>query len=125
MKLLKFKLFAILPLSLLLLNAKSHAQENIAKNYRIKYSFTTFKKSDNTRLLKVEFTATDKKDRKNKLPIYGAEINFTNFNDLAENSLGKVTTDKNGIAKLVLSDSTTFIKDENGNINFEAVFKKT
>ena len=119
----KFSLIAIL--IGLFTNTQTFAQENEAKNFKMLYKFYTTKLPDNSRLLEVSFIAQDKKDRKNKVPVYDAEINFYNVTDEEDILLGTVKTDKNGEAKLTVPPSQEYLKDAEGYINLEAVFNKT
>ena len=73
-KLFKFSIIAVL--IGLFTNTNCIAQDNEAKNFKMLYKFNTIKQADNTRLLEVSFIARHKKDRKNKVPVYEAEINF-------------------------------------------------
>ena len=77
-----FKFTVFIFLIGLFINTDSIAQELDASNYRILYKFNTTKQHDNSRLLEVSFIGRNKKDRKDKLPMYDAEIKFYNvFND--------------------------------------------
>ncbi|WP_456421953.1 hypothetical protein, partial [Lutibacter sp.] len=60
----------------IILNSTCFAQKNDTDNYRMLFNFNTIKQSDNTRLLEVSFIAKNKKNRKDKVPIYNAEIKF-------------------------------------------------
>lgn len=122
-KLFKFSVIAIL--IGLFTNTNSIAQENEAKNFKMLYKFSTTKQADNSRLLEVSFIARHKKDRKNKLPVFEAEINFYNVSDLEDILLGTVKTDKTGFARLILPENQSYVKDIDGYINFKAVFEKT
>lgn len=91
------------------------------KNYRTSFSFKTVKQGDNSRLVEAEFLAKNKKDRKDKLPIYDAEIKF--YND--ETLLGSAKTSKDGIASLIVPKGHTYVTNEEGNITLKAVFEGT
>ena len=65
-------------ITLLLFGVNTLAQEMTVANYKMRYSFNTVKNYDNSRLLKVNFIGVNKKNRKDKVPIYGAEIKFFN-----------------------------------------------
>ena len=122
-KLFKFSVIAIL--IGLFTNAISFAQDNEAKNFRMLYKFSTTKQADNSRLLEVSFIARHKKDRKNKVPVYEAEIEFYNTSEEENILLGKVKTNKKGLARLVLPKNQSYITDSDGYINLEATFEGT
>lgn len=112
-------------LGVLLIVPKSQAQETeefSLKNYRFYFTFETIKQIDDARLLKVSYTAKNKKDRKDILPIYEADINFYNVNDEDDILLGTAQTNKEGIAELLLEKDQILSTDDNGYINFKAVF---
>jgi hypothetical protein len=124
----KFSIIAIL--IGLFVNTQSFAQDdenNIddVNNYKFVYKFITTKQPDNSRLLEVSFIAQHKEDRKNKVPVFDADINFYNTTDEDDILLGTVKTDKEGFARLVLPETQIYITDEENYINFQAVFKKT
>lgn len=122
-KLFKFSVIAIL--IGLFNNTNSIAQDNEAKNFKMLYKFNTTKQADNTRLLEVSFIARHKKDRKNKVPVYQADINFYNTSDEEDVLLSTVKTDKAGFARLILPANQSYLIDAEGYINFKAEFKKT
>ena len=108
----------------LLINTKSIAQEQEFEisDYRMLFNFKTVKNHDNSRLLEVSFIAGNKKDRKDKIPIYEAEIEFLNILDDEEIILGKSKTDKDGIAQVTIPTNQSYLTDVNGNINLMARF---
>ena len=108
-----------------LITANSFAQEFEIKNYRIKFSFNTYKQADNSRLLEVGFIATNKKDRKDKAPIYEADIEFYNVLNDEEVKLGVAKTNKEGVAQLTVPENQSYLTDEEGYINLKAVFEGT
>lgn len=95
------------------------------KNYRIYFKFKTIKQTDNSRILEVSFIARNKKNRKDRVPVYEADIEFYNINIEDEISLGTAKTDKEGFARLVLPVNQKYILDDEGFINFKAVFEGT
>ena len=104
-------------------STNSIAQENDASNYRMLFNVNTVKQYNNTRLLEVSFIGRNKKDRKDKLPIYDAEIKFLNtFND-EEILLGTSKTSKEGIAHITLPENQQYLTDNEGNIILKAVFE--
>jgi len=122
-KLFKFSVIAIL--IGLFTNTDSIAQDNEAKDFKMLYKFSTTKQADNSRLLEVSFIARHKKDRKNKVPVYEAEINFYNTTDEEDILLGTVKTDKEGFARLTLPANQSYLIDTDEYINFKAEFEKT
>lgn len=119
----KFSIIAIL--IGLFTNSNCIAQDNEAKNFKMLYKFYTTKQADNSRLLEVSFIAKHKKDRKNKVPVYEAEINFYNTSEEEDILLGTVKTDKEGFARLTLPENQIYITDVDGYINIKAEFNKT
>jgi hypothetical protein len=103
---------------------KEEKKEFKLSAYRTMYKFETTKQSDNSRLLEVSFMARNKKDRKDRLPVSGAEINFYNVLEDTEVLLGKAKTDQYGNAELVLSPDQSYMKDEEGFIELHARFNK-
>jgi len=109
----------------LFINTDGIAQELDASNYRMLYKFNTTKQHDNSRLLEVSFIGQNKKDRKDKLPMYDADIKFYNvFND-NEVLLGTSKTSKEGIAQFILPKDQNYLTDDEGYINLKAVFEGT
>jgi len=107
----------------LFISTSSIAQENDASNYRMLFNFNTVKQYDNTRLLEASFIGRNKKNRKDKLPIYDAEIKFFNiFNDEAI-LLGTSKTSKEGIANITLPENQQYLTDNEGYIILKAVFE--
>ncbi|MCB0475570.1 MAG: hypothetical protein KDC69_07835 [Flavobacteriaceae bacterium] len=120
-KVYKYTFIAII--GLLLLSNRGLAQDKDSlDNYRFYFKFNTVKQADSTRLLKVEYTARNKKDRKDIVPVYGAEIQFYNVADDEDLSLGTATTNKEGIAKLSLSKDQQYSTGEDGYITVKAQF---
>ena len=107
----------------LFISTNSIAQENDASNYRMLFNVNTVKQYDNTRLLEASFIGRNKKDRKDKLPIYDAEIKFFNtFND-EEILLGTSKTSNEGIAHITLPENQQYLTDNEGYIILKAVFE--
>ena len=109
----------------LLFNFSSIAQETTVDDYKMLFSFKTTKKFDNTRVLEVTFIGKNKKDRKDKIPIFDAEIQFFNIADEQEILLGSAKTSNEGIAELILAENQKYIIDEDGYINLTARFEGT
>jgi hypothetical protein len=109
----------------LLFNINGMAQQNDLSNYRTRFGFKTVKQADNSRLLEVTFKALNKKNRKDQLPLYEAEIQFFNvFND-EEILLGSSKTSNEGIAQLILPENQKYSTDAEGYINLRARFNAT
>ena len=107
-----------------LLPANSSAQEDVdMSEYRVRFGFTSTKHADQSRVFQAEFTASHRKDRRNKIPIYGAEIQFLNFLDDEQVELGRVATSQEGIAEITLPAAHEYLTDSEGYMNFRAYFK--
>ncbi len=120
-----FQYFVILVITGLLINSTIFAQEVDLKNYRIRFNLNTVKQADNSRLLEVSFLAANKKNRKDRVPIYEADIEFYNVLNEEEVKLGIKKTNNEGIAKLSIPEDNSYLVDEEGYINFKAVFEGT
>lgn len=108
----------------------SFAQENTEeefdlKKYKSVFKFKTVKQSDNSRLLEVSFIVQNKKNRKDKVPVYEAEIKFFNILNDEEILLGSAKTSKEGIAQFIAPATQNYVLDEDGYINLIARFDKT
>jgi hypothetical protein len=106
-------------------NNGSFAQENDLKNYKVRFNLNTIKQPDNSRVLEVSFIATNKKDRKDRVPVFDADINFYNVTADEDLLLGTIKTDEEGAAKLTVPGNQTYVTDADGYINFKAVFEGT
>lgn len=109
----------------LLFSTISLAQEIDIANYKMLFNLNTEKQADNSRLLEVSFIARNKKDRKDKIPIYNAEIKFFNVLYEEELLLGSVNTTNKGIAQLIIPENYNYLIDDDGNINLTAQFEST
>ncbi|MBT8385589.1 MAG: hypothetical protein KJO83_07740 [Bacteroidia bacterium] len=118
-----FRYSVLILLTGFLINTNSLAQENDADNYKMLFRFKTVKQHDNSRLLEVSFIGQNKEDRKDKLPIYDAEIKFYNISGDNEALLGAAKTNKEGIANITLPVDQSYLNDEDGFINFTARFE--
>jgi len=123
MKIQSFQKSVLVLLIGLLLSSISFAQKSDVKDYRLRFNFNTIKQSDNSRLLEVKFEATNKKDRKDKVPVYEANIIFINVLEDQEIILGKSKTDKEGIAQLTIPENHVYLTNKEGYINLKAVFE--
>ena len=110
---------------LLLISAMSNAQEIDASDYRMLYNFNTIQQEDNSRLLEVSFIARNKKDKKDKLPVFDAEIKFINYLNDTEVLLGTARTSNEGIAVLTIPENYNYLTDQDGSINLIARFEGT
>ncbi|MBI9041764.1 hypothetical protein [Lutibacter sp.] len=99
------------------------AQETTVDDYKLSFSFKTVKKFDNTRLLEVSFIGKNREDRKDKIPVFDAEIKFFNIANDEEILLGTAKTSNEGVAQLILSEKQKYITDEDGYINLTARFE--
>jgi hypothetical protein len=120
-----FKTYFTSFITLLLFCFNSNGQEIDLSKYKILYKFNTVKQCDNTRILEVSFIARNKKNRKDLMPVFGAEINFINFLNEKEILLGSSKTSKKGIALLILPENQNYLTDKHGNINLAARFERT
>jgi hypothetical protein len=93
------------------------------KQYKTVFKFNTIKQADNSRLLEVEFLIQNKKDRKDKIPVYEAEIEFYNVTAEDDILIGSALTSQDGIAKFIASPTQNYVFDEEGFINLSARFK--
>lgn len=112
-------------ITVLLISSMSSAQEIDVSKYRMLYNFNTFKQYDNSRLLEVSFIARNKKKKKDKLPVFDAEINFINYLNDKEVLLGTARTSNEGIAVLTIPENHNYLSDQDGNINLIARFEGT
>ena len=101
------------------------SQESDINNYSMLFNFNSIKQPDNSRLLEVSFIARNKKSKKDKIPVYDAEINFFNLLDDEEILVGATKTSKEGIAQITLPESHQYLKDNDGNITLSARFDGT
>ncbi|REE82293.1 hypothetical protein BX611_1840 [Lutibacter oceani] len=90
-----------------------------ASSYKMRFNFKTVKQYDNSRLLEVSFIGQNKKDRKDKIPVFDAVIKFYNNDNL----LGESKTSDEGIAQFAVPGNQIYITDEDGYINLTAKFE--
>ena len=112
-------------LFLMFSGTESVAQEFNIKDYRMMFKFATYKQADDSRILEANFIARNKKDRKDRMPFFETEIHFYNVGEEDDILLGSALTDKEGNARLTLDASQAYETDEEGYINFRAVFPGT
>ncbi len=117
----KYSFFTSLIITLLFLT-NSIAQEATVNDYKMLYNFKTVKKTDNSRLLEVSFVGQNKKDRKDKIPVFQAEIGFFNVLNDNEVLLGTSKTSDEGIAQIIIPENQKYLIDESGYINLVARF---
>jgi hypothetical protein len=108
---------------MLFFGVSTDAQEIDVNNYKMNFSFTTTKIYDNSRLLEIKFIAKNKKNRKDKIPIYDAEVKFINVLNDTEALIGISKTSQEGIATITVPDDHDYLLDEAGNINLIARFE--
>ena len=106
----------------ILFSVNGISQDLDASNYKMSFKFKTVKQADNSRLLEVSFIGQNKKDRKDKVPVFDVEINFFNILDAEEILLGKAKTSNEGIAQITLPENQTYLSDEDGAITIAARF---
>lgn len=109
----------------LLNNVSSFGQENNLKNYKIRFGLNTTKQTDNSRILEVSFIATNKKDRRDRIPVFDANINFYNVTDNEDLLLGTAKTNQEGIAQLIVPSNQSYLTNKEGYIPFKAIFDGT
>lgn len=107
----------------LLFSISTFSQELTVDDYKLSFSFKTIKKFDNSRVLEVSFIGKNREDRKDKIPVYDAEIKFFNIVNGEEILLGTAKTSNEGIAQLILSEKQKYLTDSDGYINFTARFE--
>jgi hypothetical protein len=105
------------------MNPNGFAQKSVLKNYRVRFDLSTTKQADNSRLLEVSFIAANKKDRKDRVPVYDADINFYNVTADENLLLGTAKTDKDGTAKFTVPADYKYVTNEEGYINLKAEFE--
>ena len=123
MKFIQLKLSIVTLIIAFCFNTEVNAQKDSIKNYRALFKFMTVKQADNSRLLETSFVVRHRKDRKNVLPVYDAEIKFYNTTDDEDILLGTGKSDKNGIAQLILPPTQDYSTDADGYINIKAEFE--
>jgi hypothetical protein len=118
-----FKYILVITALGLFINPNCFAQKSVLKNYRVRFGLSTTKQADNSRLLEVSFIAANKKDRKDRVPVYDADINFYNVTIEEDFLLGTAKTDKDGTAKLTVPADYKYVTDDEGYINLKAEFE--
>lgn len=119
----RYNTYFVITLLIGLVSNVSFAQDFNLKDYRVKFGLSTAKQADGSRLMKVDFVGTNKKDRKDKLPVFDANINFYNVLGDEEIALGSAKTNKEGTATFIANKEQTYLKDSLGFINLKAVFE--
>ncbi|MBD0851122.1 hypothetical protein [Maribacter arenosus] len=119
---LRYSIFVLVIGLLMTTGSIAQDQEFDVKDYKMLFNFSTVKNPDNTRLLEASLIARNKKDRKDNIPLFEAEIEFVNTLDDQEVSLGKSKTSKEGIATLVLPENQSYLSNSEGSINLIARF---
>jgi len=107
----------------LFINPNCFAQKSVLKNYRVRFDLSTTKQADNSRLLEASFIAANKKDRKDRVPVYDADINFYNVTTDEDFLIGTAKTDKDGTAKFTVPADYKYVTDDEGYINLKAEFE--
>jgi len=90
------------------------AQAFELSDYRVRFSLSTSKDIDNLRSLEVLYQATNKKDRKDRIPITDALIQFYATDQDSLILLGEMNTNMKGIAKFTIPASQAIYVNEDG-----------
>ena len=101
------------------------AQDSEADNYRMMFGFTTTKMADQSRKLAVDFQARNRKDKKDKIAVVAAPVEFYSVSEEDEILLGTASTDNEGIATLIVAPGQKYLADEEGNMTLVARFEGT
>lgn len=112
----------VLLIVLISIQSPLSAQEFELSNYKMRFNFSTFKDTANNRQLKVVYLAANKKDRKDRIPITGADIKFYQSANDSLILIGETKTSNDGIAELTVPSTMELIADEEGYLNFVAKF---
>ena len=107
----------------LFISTHAQSQEVDLSDYRIRFNLKTIKQYDNSRILEASFIAANKKDRKDRVPVYDAEIKFFNVLEDEEVLLGISKTTKEGVAQFIIPDNHRYLVHNEGKINLKAIFK--
>lgn len=102
---------------------ENEKEEFDLKKYKTIFKFNSVKQADNSRLLEASFIVQNKKDRKDKIPVFEANIHFFNVLNSEEILLGTSKTSKEGIAEFSVPASKKYLVDEDGYINLIARFE--
>ena len=125
MKAVLFRYFLFTLLIGLLNHTTSFAQETDLDKYRMMFNLKTVKQQNNTRTLEASFLARNKEDRKDRVPVFDADIKFYNTLNEEVILLGTSKTSKDGIASITLPENQKYLTDEQGFINLKAHFEGT
>jgi hypothetical protein len=93
------------------------------EDYNISFDLTSIKQEDNSRLLKLEFSGTNVKNKKDVVAVVDAEVSFYNKLEDQELLLGKSKTNKEGIISFIVPKSQKYLKDSDGYITVVARFE--
>ena len=114
-------------LVIFLILGTAHAQESEKQQfdpsqYRMRFNLNTIKQNDGSRLFEVKFLAQNKKNRKERIPVYKAKIDFFNVLGDEDHLLGSATTTDEGIAQLVFAENKSYLSSEDGTVTIKAVY---
>lgn len=101
------------------------AQSFELSDYKMGFKLTTAKNIDNSRTLSVLYQATNKKDRKDRIPITDALIQFYAADHDSIMPLGEIKTNNKGIAEFIVPATKSIYANEDGYQSFTALFKGT
>ena len=90
------------------------AQSFELSDYKVRFSLSTSKDIDNLRSLEVLYQATNKKDRKDRIPITDALIQFYATHQDSLILIGEMKTNMKGIAKFTIPASQAIYANEDG-----------
>lgn len=91
-------------------------------DYKVRFRLTTSKNIDNSRNLEVLYQATNKKDRKDRIPITDALIHFYYSHQDSLILLGEVKTDNKGMVNFIVPATESIYENEDGFQTFTAIF---
>lgn len=101
------------------------AQEFELSDYKVRFSLSTSKNIDNSRSLEVLYQATNKKDRKDRIPITDAVIEFYASDKDSLILLGEIKTSDKGIAAFIVPATESIYANEDDYQIFTAKFAGT
>lgn len=101
----------------------TYGQKSDINDFSMSFDLTSLKQTDNSRLFRVEYTGTNKENKKDIVPVADAEVNFYNILDDKEILLGKSMTNKEGIVSIVVPAEHKYLSDQDGYITVAARYE--